>query len=592
MRTLLIPLILITLFLSACEHPVEDANPPDAVQLETLFQQYYEESLQLNPLQATFAGDHRFNDQFPNSIGPEHRAASLALQQRYLIAIEAINRDALNEQDQLSYDIFRGQRQRSIEGEQFPSYLMPVNQFFSTPNFFVQLGSGASAQPFNTVSDYENFLGRIDGFTVWMNQAIENFRLGVDAGVVLPRILVERTLPQLAAHVVDDVERSLFWSPIRNMPDTIQGEDRERLTTRYRMAITGELIPAYQRLHDFLRDEYMPNTRTTVGMSALPNGEAWYAYLAQGSTTTDLHPSEIHEIGLAEVARIHEEVRAVMVEVGFEGTLLEFFRFTESDPQFFFDTGEELVQGYRDLQQVIDPLLPKLFEIFPKANYEVRAVEPFRERSASLASYSAASPDGSRPGIFYANTYDIKSRPIWQMEAVSLHEASPGHHFQISIQREMENLPQFRRFGGFTAFSEGWGLYAESLGKELGIYTDPYQYYGALSAELWRAIRLVVDTGLHYHGWTREQVLEYMSANSAAPDARAVSEAERFIAIPGQALAYKIGQLRIQQLRERAEQALGERFDIRAFHTEVLKDGALPLDVLEAKIDHWIAAQS
>jgi len=249
------------------------------------------------------------------------------------------------------------------------------------------------------------------------------------------------------------------------------------------------------------------------------------------------------------------------------------------------------VQGYRDLQAVVDPLLPRLFEIAPSANYEVRAVEAFRERSASLASYQAASPDGSRPGVFYVNTYDINSRPIWQMESLSLHEASPGHHFQISIQREMEDLPSFRRFGGFTAFSEGWGLYAETLGTELGIYTDPYQYYGALSAELWRSIRLVVDTGLHYHGWTRQQVLDYMSANSAAPQARAVSEAERFIAIPGQALAYKIGQMRIRELRNRAEEALGDRFDVRAFHTEVLRDGAVPLDVLEAKIEAWIARQ-
>lgn len=573
------------------EPPVATSSepaPPAAELLHALFDAYFEENLELNPLAATFSGDHRYNDRFPNSIGPEHRAATLELEQRYLEAIQAIDRAALDTQDRISYDIFLGQRQRSMEGERFPGHLMPVNQFFSVPNFFVQLGSGASAQPFATVTDYENFLGRVDGFEVWMAQAETNFREGIEVGVVLPRILVERTLPQLAAHLVDDPEQSLFWGPIRRMPEDITGEDRERLTAAYRTAIVEQLIPAYRRLHDFLRDEYMPHARDTVGLNALPDGDAWYAFLAQNYTTTELTPAEIHEIGLAEVARIHEEIRGVMAQVGFEGTLDEFFRFTESDPQFFYSSGEELIQGYRDLQQVIDPLLPRLFELFPAANYEVRAVEAFRERSASLASYQAASPDGSRPGVFYANSYDINSRPKWQMESLSLHEASPGHHFQISIQREMEGLPRFRRFGGFTAFSEGWGLYAETLGTELGVYTDPYQYYGALSGELWRAIRLVVDTGLHHHGWSRQQVLDYMAANSAAPEARAVSEAERFIAIPGQALAYKIGQLRIRELRNRAETALGDRFDVRAFHTVVLRDGAVPLDVLEAKIEAWI----
>jgi uncharacterized protein (DUF885 family) len=594
MNIRLLSLIAIPLLLVAC------AQEPDAPRIEpraadasaalhALFDDYFEESLELNPLQATFSGDHRYNDRFPNSLGAEHRAATLDLEQRYLDAIEAIDRDTLDTQDRLSYDIFHGQRQRAIESRRFPGHLIPVNQFFSVPNFFVQLGSGASAQPFATVTDYENFLGRIDGFEVWMAQAEENFREGMETGVVLPRILVERTLPQLAAHVVDHPEQSLFWNPIRNMPEDITGAERDRLIERYSAAITGQLIPAYRRLHDFMRDEYLPHARDEVGLNAMPDGDAWYAFLVRQYTTTDLSPAEIHRIGLSEVERIHGEIRGVMEEVGFDGTLDEFFRFTESDPQFFFDSGEELIQGYRDLQHVIDPLLPRLFEIFPSANYEVRAVEAFRERSASLASYMAASPDGARPGVFYANTYDIKSRPNWQMESLSLHEASPGHHFQISIQREMEGLPRFRRFGGFTAFSEGWGLYAESLGRELGIYTDPYQYYGALAGELWRAIRLVVDTGLHHHGWSRQDVLDYMDANSAAPEARAVSEAERFIAIPGQALAYKIGQLRIQQLRERAEAALGEQFDVRAFHTEVLKDGAVPLDVLEAKIDAWIA---
>jgi uncharacterized protein (DUF885 family) len=340
-----------------------------------------------------------------------------------------------------------------------------------------------------------------------------------------------------------------------------------------------------------MRDEYLPQSRTTVGLDKLPDGADWYAYRVRQSTTTDLTPAQIHEIGLAEVKRIHAEMQGVMQQVGFKGTLAEFFVHLNTDPQFVWPTREALIQGYVDIKNRVDPQLPKLFETLPKADYEVRAVEPFREKSAAGGSYQAASEDGSRPGIFYANAYDLKARPKWAMEALSLHEGNPGHHFQISIAREQKELPRFRRFGGYTAYSEGWGLYAESLGPDLGVYTDPYQYFGRLEGELFRAIRLVVDTGLHSKGWTREQVLEFIDANSATSDARAVAETERYIAIPGQALAYKIGQLKIGELRARAEQKLGPRFDVRKFHTVILADGALPLDVLEAKVDRWIASQ-
>jgi uncharacterized protein (DUF885 family) len=323
----------------------------------------------------------------------------------------------------------------------------------------------------------------------------------------------------------------------------------------------------------------------------LPGGEEWYAFLVRQRTTTDLSPQEIHQIGLDEVARIHGEMQGVMDEVGFEGDLKEFFEYLNTDGQFYYDEPEQLIQGYRDMSDHIESLTPKLFSVFPKTDFEVRAVEPFREKSASGGQYRRGTPDGSRAGVFFANTYDIKARPKWAMESLFLHEAIPGHHFQISIQQEIERLPRFRRFGGYTAFTEGWGLYAESLGKELGVYTDPYQYFGALNAELWRAIRLVVDTGLHFKGWSRQEVLDYMYANSAVKEARAVSEAERYMAIPGQALAYKIGQLKILELRNRAEEALGDRFDVRAFHTEVLTDGSLPLNMLDAKIDRWIEAQ-
>ena len=334
-----------------------------------------------------------------------------------------------------------------------------------------------------------------------------------------------------------------------------------------------------------------PNARTTHGLSALPDGRAWYEHLARTSTTLELTPEEVHRIGLAEVARIHAEMEKVKDEVGFDGTLAEFLRHLQTDPRYRYNTREEMLADYRAAQVRIDALTDRLFDVRPRANYEIRPVEPFRERSFAGGAYQAASPDGSRPGVFYLNTYDPQSRPRYGMESLLLHEGSPGHHFQVTIQRELEHLPRIRRFGGFTAYSEGWGLYAESLGKEMGVYTDPYQYYGALAAELWRAIRLVLDTGIHSLGWTREQAIDYATRNSSNTQTSIVSEVERFMAIPGQALAYKMGELKIRELRTRAEAALGPHFDIKAFHRAVLEDGALPLTVLEEKIERWIESQ-
>ena len=387
-------------------------------------------------------------------------------------------------------------------------------------------------------------------------------------------------------------EDSLFWGPIANMPADFPAAERERLTAAYRAAIETKVVPSYRRLHDFMRDEYVPKAARAPASMRLPDGEAWYAYNVRRITTTGYTPAQIHQIGLDEVARIHREMAGVMKQVGFKGTLHEFFKHLNTDPQFFFDRPRRADRRLRRASSSASiRSCRSCSRSLPKADYEVRAVEPFREKSAAGGQYQAASEDGSRPGIFYANAYDLRARPKWAMEALSLHEANPGHHFQISIQREQQGLPKFRRFGGYTAYSEGWGLYAESLGPDLGMYTDPYQYFGRLEGELWRAIRLVVDTGLHSKGWTREQVLEYMDTNSSAAEARRVSETERYMAIPGQALAYKIGQLKISELRARAEKALGPKFDVRKFHTAVLADGALPLDVLEAKIDRWIESQ-
>ena len=601
-RPLRFPLLVASLWLAgwavpaaavlAATAPVAaDRAQAESKKLHAIFDQYFEEYLQQNPLLATSIGDPRYNDRFVVGISPAAIAAEQQLQRDFLARVQAVDRTLLPAADQLSYDVFKSGREREIEGFPFPDELIPLNQFYSTPNTFAQLGSGNGMQPFKTVQDYDNFLQRLDGFVAWTDQAIVNMKAGVKRGYTLPRVLAERTLPQLEAHIVARPEDSLYWGPVAKMPAEFPAADRERLTKDYRAAIETKVVPAYRQLRDYLRDEYLPKTRLSDGMEGLPNGKAWYAYNVKRVTTTDYTPEQIHQIGLDEVQRIHGEMEGVMKRVGFKGTRDEFFKHLNTDPQFFFDRRDDLIAGYEAIRTRVNPQLPKLFEILPRADYEVRAVEPFREKSAAGGQYQAANEDGTRPGIFYANAYDLRARPKWAMEALSLHEANPGHHFQISIQREQQGLPKFRRFGGYTAYSEGWGLYAESLGNELGLYTDPYQYFGRLEGELWRAIRLVVDTGLHSKGWSREQVLEYMDANSSAAEARRVSEAERYMAIPGQALAYKIGQLKLSELRARAEHELGPKFDVRKFHTAVLVDGALPLDVLEAKVDRWIASQ-
>jgi uncharacterized protein (DUF885 family) len=589
--------IAVLFLLLACSNdttePAPDAAPQAfaAAALASLVAEYYERNLELNPLSATQIGDDRFDNRLANRYGSDYLATRKALNEEFLQRLLEIDAAELVGQDWLSYEAFKLSRENVVAGFQFPSDLQPVNQFYSMPKSFVQLGSGAAYHPFRTVKNYDDFLSRIDDFVVLNNQIIENMKQGMRRGIVQPRILMEKTVPQLNSQIVDNVEDSAFYLPILNMPADFSDADRERLTAAYADAIQNKIIPAYQELANFIGDEYLSAARESVGLSELPNGEAWYAYMVKLRTTTDLTPDEIHQIGLDEVARIHGQMRGVMELVGFEGDLKDFFDYLNSDDQFYFDEAEQLIQGYRDMSERIEVLSHDLFDVFPKTDFEVRRVEPFREKSASGGSYSSGTPDGSRPGIFYANAYDIKARPIWAMESLFLHEAIPGHHFQISIQREMEELPEFRRFGGYTAFNEGWGLYAESLGKELGVYTDPYQYFGALNAELWRALRLVVDTGLHAKGWSRQDVLDYMYANSAVKEARAISEAERFMAIPGQALAYKIGQLKILELRDRAELKLGDKFDIKAFHREILIDGALPLSLLEKKVDRWIDDQ-
>lgn len=566
-----------------------DAHATDAKALNQLLEDYFERSLQLNPLQATFIGDHRYDDKLTNSISPAHIALTLEVERKYLNDALKYDPQALSPQDRLSWEIFVSERRTAIESAVFPSQLLPLDQLFSIPTLMPVLGSGTNAQPFATVQDYDKFLARIRDYVVWSDQAIVNMREGIKKNVVQPRVVMEKVQGQLATLIADDPQKSLFYLPVTKFPEDFPESDRARLTKAYTKAITDELNPSYRRLHDFVRDEYLKHARSSVAWTELPDGAKWYAFQVKTNTTTDLTPAYIHDLGLKEVARIRGEMEQVKTRVGFEGDLPGFFRFLQDDPRFYYTRADDLIAGYRDLKKDIDARLPKFFADFPKADYEVRPVEPFRAESAAGAMYQSPSADGSRPGIFYVNTHNLKAQPKFGMETLSLHEAAPGHHFQISIQQELESLPRFRRFGGnYVAYVEGWALYAESIGKEMGLFTDPYQYYGRLSDEMLRALRLVVDTGLHTRGWSREKAIQYMIDNSSMARSDVEAEVERYIANPGQALGYKIGQIRIRELRSKSEAALGAKFDLKEFHSQVLRDGALPMDILEAKIDRWI----
>ncbi|MBX9403895.1 DUF885 family protein [Lysobacter sp. BMK333-48F3] len=562
-----------------------------AEKLDRLYEQYWEETLKLNPLLATAQGDPRYNDQLQNFASADFRRRSREFDQRWLKTIESVGSQGLSAQDLLSYEIFVREARMDLEAERFPGWMQPVNQFNNFAASIAQLGSGAGSQPFKTVADYDNWRKRAALAPAVFDQLIANSREGTKRGVVQPKALMLKVLPQLDALIKTRAEDSLFWKPVTNWPAGFSEQDKARLSAEYRQMIETELMPAYTRLRDYIKNDYLAQARDSAGLGALPDGADWYAFNARRSTTTELSPAQIHQIGLDEVARIHGEIRKVMAEVKFQGSLQDFFKFMQNDPRFVFKDEPALLAHYRGLEAKINRKVPELFSLTPKAPFEIRPVEAFRAQSAAGGSYMRPSEDGSRPGIFYVNTYDLPTRKTWDAEDLYLHEAIPGHHFQLALQQELSELPKFRRFGGATAFTEGWGLYAESLGRDLGVYTDPYNYFGYLQNELWRAIRLVVDTGLHSKGWTREQVIAYMLENSAESETQSTAEAERYMAIPGQALAYKIGELRIMQLRKRAEQALGTRFDIREFHAEVLKDGAVPLDVLERKIDRWIQSR-
>ena len=589
--------------LAGCDSKAPEASGPaapaasqaltatTAAELDTLYAEYWEESLKLNPINATFIGDKRYNDQLPNFFSADYRKQTGEFNRRWLQRLQGLDVSKVEGQARLSHEILVESLQEQIAGEAFPDWQQPINQFFSVPNYIVMLGSGSSAQPFKTVKDYDDWLARAGKVPALFEQAIANMREGVQAGVVQPRLLMQKVLPQLDGVVSDDPQKTPFWGPISNLPADFSDADKKRLTEAYTAMINQQLVPAFRGLRTYLADEYIPVARETHGLGALPNGAEWYAHLAKSTTTTSLTPAKIHQIGLDEVARLRTELEQLKTEVGFEGDLKSFFKYMSTDPKFTFKSEDAILKDYRDLEAKVNQKVPELFSLMPKAAFEIRPVEAFRAASEAAGSYMSPSEDGTRPGIFYLNTYDLPARKSWARDSLYLHEAIPGHHFQLALQQELKDVPAFRRFGGQTAYIEGWGLYAESLGKELGVYADPYQRFGQLSAEIWRAIRLVVDTGLHSKGWTREQVLEYMHDNSGLSETDAIAEAERYMAIPGQALAYKIGQLKITELRNKAQQELGDKFDIREFHAQVLGDGSLPLAVLETKIDRWIATK-
>ncbi|MCB2377270.1 DUF885 domain-containing protein [Hymenobacter sp. BT635] len=564
----------------------------DSPQLAAMFEKYWDERAKLFPLEATSQGDNRYNDQLPNDGTVAYRATQRQFFQQYLDQAKKFDRTKLSENDRVSYDIFLYEMQMRLEGLKQNSWMMPFTQFSGLPISLAQLGAGSGNQPFKTTQDYDNWLSRVRAYPVWADTAISNFRRGMRAGVVMPRPLVEKMLPQLQALVTQDPSKSIFYGPVSKFPAAVPAAEQQRLAAAYQQAIREQVAPTYQKLHDFLKNEYLPKARPTTGISAVPGGADMYRYAVKFWTTTDKKPEEIYQTGLSEVKRIRQEMEKIKTETGFKGDLNAFFTYLNTDPKFMpFKTPEEVLNVYRGIQAKIDPNLKKMFGRVPRTGFEVRQTEAFRAASAS-AQYNRGLADGSRPGIFYVPIIDATKYNVTRgMESLFLHEAIPGHHYQIALQQENEKLPQFRRYAFYSAFSEGWALYTESLGKELGLYTDPYQRMGALNGEMHRAIRLVVDVGMHTKNMTREQAIKYMMDNRAIDEQAATAEIERYMAWPGQALAYKTGQMKIMEMRRKYEKQLGSKFKLSAFHDQLLANAAMPLAIAEKTMDAWAATQ-
>ncbi|HYW14907.1 MAG TPA: DUF885 domain-containing protein [Allosphingosinicella sp.] len=570
------------------------ASLGEAERLKRLFHESDEANLRRNPVGAIFRGDLRYADRLGDFVTDEYFAAERAAGESDLAALRGIDRSKLSSTDRIAYDVFEWQTLDSLKNLE-PEMLAlgvvrPINHMSGFHTFYPAFASGEGAAPFKTVADYENNLKRHKDYVVLHDRAIGRFRQGMRSGVFETRLTTRNVIDQLDVLIAQNVEESPFYGPIRKFPTTFSQADKTRLTAAYRASIEKEIYPVHRRVRDFLRSEYLPRAREGAGLVHMKSGARVYQRQIESTTTLPLTADEIHDTGLREVARIKSEMESVKARTGFRGSLPQFFDHLRSDPKFAPKSRDALREGYEAIARRVDARIGEQFSTLPRSPLEIRAVEPFREKSEAGGSYQQGTPDGSRPGIFYYNAYDLPSRRLWGMETLYLHEGAPGHHFQISLAQENEALPAFMRFGGNTAYVEGWALYAETLWDELGLETDPYQRFGGLNDEMLRAMRLVVDTGIHSKGWSREQGIDYMLANSGMSRTEVVAEVERYIAIPGQALAYKIGALTIQRLRAKAEAALGARFDPRAFHAQVLMTGSLPMAVLEKKIDDWIAA--
>ena len=560
-----------------------------SARLERLFAEAWEFTLQENPLFATQVGDRRYNDRLPSVTVSDYQRR-LVKQLSFLQRLDAIDKSSLSESERTSYDIFKRLGEDQVGELEFRSYLIPIT---NRNGFHVSFPQLPGRVPLRTVEDYENYIARLNAFSTYAQQHIDLMRIGVREGYTLPGVVLEGYEDAIDPHIVDEAAQSLLFEPFQGFPETIPPEDRERLTEAGILAITESVVPGYRAFGEFMRAEYYASAREEIGASALPNGRAYYEHRVRRFTTLDDRtPEEVHQIGLTEVARIRGGMDEIIAEVGFEGDFEAFVRFLRTDPRFYVETPEELMEKTARVLKKMDGQLPRLFGALPRMPYGMRPVPDFIAPKTTTAYYNRPAGDGTQAGFYYINTYDLSSRPLYEIEALSLHEAVPGHHLQIALQQELEGLPDFRRFAGFTAFVEGWALYAERLGLEVGFYEDPYSNFGRLTYEMWRACRLVVDPGMHYLGWTRQQAIDFMAENSALSLHNITTEVDRYIAWPGQAVAYKTGELKIRELRERAELQLGDRFDVREFHDVVLGSGSVPLSVLESNVEEYIATAS
>lgn len=559
----------------------------EVARLHALFDRSWEAALKDDPLMATSVGRHEWNDRLP-SITLADLKRQNERYRTYLADLAAIDRAKLPAQEQVNYDMFRRVVEDLVRGYELGDYEITIN---SDSGFHTSFARLAKEVPLATVKDYENYIARLRAWPTYVRQQIAHMRAGLERGMTVPKITLEGYDTTIAAHVVSDPAKSVFHAPFEKFPTTVPPSEHERLRTAGRAAVVEGAIAGYRELLDFFRADYLPRSRTTLGAVQLPNGAAYYQQKIREFTTLDLTADEIHKIGLAEVERIDKEMRAVIAQVGFEGDFAAFLKFLRTDPRFYAKTPEQLLERASRIAKRMDGKLPALFKTLPRLPYTVEPVPDEIAPKYTTGRYVGAPLGSTQPGIYWVNTYKLDARPLYNLEALTLHEAVPGHHLQIALSHELENLPNFRRFSYISAFGEGWGLYSEWLGLEAGFYTDPYDNFGRLTYEMWRACRLVVDTGIHAKGWTRQQAIDYMASRTALPIHEVTTEVDRYISWPAQALAYKLGELKIKELRRRAEQKLGARFDVREFHDVVLGSGSVPLTVLEGNVDAWIARQ-